>query len=213
MTYIDLKDEICNTWLRLTPEQMAQMRIALLEVSSSVGEFPRMREISRCADVSSALVLLERWRLLTPQKVDILQWLAEQVGPHTEMVRARIEQYKKLFLPPLNAHEDETYCFRFNPNTDPDPLPHHPVYDKMCEYLSENLRGRWADLGRSLGLTNLVSELFREQSIRQKDKIYQILEEYRRKELSDPITGVLRALERCSLNRQRNHIIKEIVTK
>lgn len=68
MRYTDLKDEICSTWLQLNDEQMAQVRIALLDISSLVGEYPRMREISRCADVSSALLLLEKWKLLTPIK-------------------------------------------------------------------------------------------------------------------------------------------------
>lgn len=68
MTYIDLKDEICNTWVEPSAEQMAQIRMALLEVSRSVGQYPRMREISKCSDLASALTLLEKWKLLTPQK-------------------------------------------------------------------------------------------------------------------------------------------------
>lgn len=47
-------------------------------------------------------------------------------------------------------------------------------FPAVCEYLSENLRGRWSDLGRALGCGNLVTELFREPSIRKKDKIYQV---------------------------------------
>ncbi|XP_069940560.1 uncharacterized protein [Cherax quadricarinatus] len=211
MAYNDLKDEICNTWLQLTAEQMAQVRLALLGVSSSVGEFPRMREISRCSDLSSALVLLEKWKLLTPQKVDILLWLTEQVGPHTHMVRARIEQYKKVSLLPC-THEDERQSVMQNISVHPDPPLYNPVFDEVCEYLSENLRGRWADLGRSLGLASFVSELFREPATRQKDKIYQILEEYRRQVEGDPVTGLLQALESCGLNRQRSHILEEILT-
>lgn len=68
MTYTDLKNEICNTWVQLSAEQMAQVRMALLDVSSSVGHYPRMREISKCSDLASALILLEKWKLLTPQK-------------------------------------------------------------------------------------------------------------------------------------------------
>ncbi|XP_045598821.1 uncharacterized protein [Procambarus clarkii] len=210
MAYSDLKDEICSTWLQLSAEQMAQVRLALLGVSSSVGEFPRMREISRCADLSSALILLEKWMLLTPQKVDILLWLTEQVGPHTQMVRARIEQYKKVSLLP-NTHEKEMPSVKQDDNAHSDPLLHHPVFDEVCVYLSENLRGRWADLGRSLGLANFVSELFREPTVRQKDKVYQILEEYKRQAEGDPVTGLLEALKNCGLNRQRNHIINEIL--
>lgn len=69
MEFTNLKQEICATWLQLNSEQMAQIRITLLELSSSVShEIPRMREITRCSDFASSLRLLEKWKLLTPLK-------------------------------------------------------------------------------------------------------------------------------------------------
>ncbi|XP_071524993.1 uncharacterized protein [Panulirus ornatus] len=213
MRYTDLKDEICNTWLQLNDEQMAQVRIALLEISSVVGEYPRMREISRCADLSSALLLLEKWTLLTPMKVDVLLRLTKHIGTHTEMVKARIEQYKKISLKLNNFCKGGANHGMQNLSAHPDPLLHNPIFDEVCEYLSENLRGRWADLGRTLGLANLVSELFHEPAMRQKDKTYQILGEYKRQIHADPMPGLLQALKNCGLNRQRNHIKNEIMTQ
>ncbi|XP_050706581.1 uncharacterized protein LOC127004688 [Eriocheir sinensis] len=206
MTYTDLKNEICTTWVQLSAEQMAQVRMALLEVSRSVGQYPRMREISKCYDLSSALILLEKWKLLTPQKVDILLWLTKDVGPHSEMIRGLIEQYKKISISSVNTHRSQER------HDDQNRLPHEPIYAKICEYLSENLRGRWSDLGRSLNLGNLVSELFRESGIRNKDKIHQVLEEHRLQAQGDPIPGLLQALQDCELNLQRRHIIKEIIS-
>lgn len=205
MTYTDLKNEICTTWVQLSAEQMAQVRMALLEVSSSVGQYPRMREISKCSSLASALILLEKWKLLTPQKVDILLRLTEHIGPHTEMIRGLIEQYKNTF-PSVSICDSEERHVQQNP------VPHDPVYSRICEYLGENLRGRWSDLGRSLGLGNLVSELFREPSTRKKDKVYQVLEEYRQQVRGDPIPGLLQALQDCELNLQRRYILREILS-
>lgn len=85
-------------------------------------------------------------------------------------------------------------------------------FSSVCEYLSENLRGRWSDLGRSLGLGNLVSELYRDPAVRRKDKVYQVLEEYKLRVQGDPIPGLLKALQDCELNLQRKHIQKEIIS-
>ncbi|KAK8387648.1 hypothetical protein O3P69_018276 [Scylla paramamosain] len=206
MTYTDLKNEICNTWVQLSAEQMAQVRMALLDISSSVGQYPRMREISKCSSLASALILLEKWKLLTPQKVDIILQLTEHVGPHTGMIRGLIEHYKKKTFPTADTYDSEETHVQQNP------VPHDPVYNRICEYLSENLRGRWSDLGRSLGLGNLVTELFRDPAIRKKDKVYQVLEEYRVRVQGDPIPGLLQALQGCELNLQRKHILREILS-
>ncbi|KAG0713454.1 hypothetical protein GWK47_016204 [Chionoecetes opilio] len=206
MTYTDLKNEICNTWVAVGGEQMAHVHMALLDISSSVGQYPRMREISRCSTLAAALLLLEKWKILTPQKVDILLQLTENVGPHTEIIRGLIEQYKRKTFSSANSCDSEERHLQ------PNPLPHDPVYSRICEYLSEKLRGRWPDLGRSLGLGNLVSELFHEPSTRKKDKIYQMLEEYRVRARGDPLPGLLQALQDCELNLQRRHILNEILS-
>ncbi|MPC40583.1 hypothetical protein E2C01_034145 [Portunus trituberculatus] len=83
------------------------------------------------------------------------------------MIRGLIEHYKKKTFPTSDTYDNEERHMQQNP------VPHDPVYNRICEYLSENLRGRWSDLGRSLGLGNLVSELFRDPTVRKKDKVYQ----------------------------------------
>lgn len=203
MAYADLKNEICCTWLRLNSEQMDQVRLYLLELSSS-SKISRMRDIYGCNDLTSALRLLEKWKLLTPYKVDVLVWLTENLGMHVEMIRERVQAYKKLNLasPPVNP-----------PNVE-EPRPssqNNLIHQKICEYLSENLRRRWEDLGRFLGLSDLVSEL-QPSSVRQKEKIYQMLEEHFKTREGTSISVLLKALEDCSLIRQRDYILKNIIS-
>ncbi|ROT83617.1 hypothetical protein C7M84_023216 [Penaeus vannamei] len=185
MEFTNLKQEICATWLQLNSEQMAQIRITLLELSSSVShEIPRMREITRCSDFASSLRLLEKWKLLTPLKVDVILLLTDQVGSHTEMVREKVHQYKKLSMPshpPVPQGLDQRRSIASSNHVANSRL------DQVYEYISENHNGRWADIGRSLGLSSLVSELQREPGLRQKDKVYQLLEEYNRNIDVDPV--------------------------
>lgn len=210
MEFTNLKQEICATWLQLNSEQMAQIRITLLELSSSVShEIPRMREITRCSDFASSLRLLEKWKLLTPLKVDVILLLTDQVGSHTEMVREKVHQYKKLSMPshpPVPQGLDQRRSIASSNHVANSRL------DQVYEYISENHNGRWADIGRSLGLSSLVSELQREPGLRQKDKVYQLLEEYNRNIDVDPVPGILRALESCGLKRQRNSIVRDILS-
>ncbi|XP_037794680.1 uncharacterized protein LOC119590028 [Penaeus monodon] len=210
MEFSNLKQEICATWLQLNSEQMTQIRITLLELSSSIShEIPRMREITRCSDFASSLRLLEKWKLLTPLKVDVILLLTEQVGAHTEMVREKIHQYKKLAMPSIPpVHHGLEQRGSFTPSNH----VANSRLDQVYEYISENHGGRWADIGRSLGLSSLVSELQREPGLRQKDKVYQLLEEYNRNMDGDPIAGILRALESCGLKRQRNSIVRDILS-
>lgn len=57
-----------------------------------------------------------------PDRVDILLWLAEQVGPHTEMIRSLVERYKKLLLCASSTEEREIYHRK--------PLPQNPQYSE-----------------------------------------------------------------------------------
>ncbi|KAK4319297.1 hypothetical protein Pmani_009757 [Petrolisthes manimaculis] len=203
MPYAELKAEICHTWMQLNEEQMARVRFTLLEAAREVGEYPHMREIYKCSDLTSALILLEKWMLLTSEKVDILLWLGEQVGFHTEMVRSLVERYKKHFLC-TSTEEKERQLGK---------VPQNPQYSEITEYLGENLRGGWPDLGRRLGLNNLVAELLIDSSLRQKDKVYQILEKHQEQAAGDPVPAVLQALQKCGMNRQHSYIVKEILSR
>ncbi|XP_042878595.1 uncharacterized protein LOC122257398 [Penaeus japonicus] len=210
MEYTNLKQEICATWLQLNSEQMAHIRITLLELSSAIShEIPRMREITRCSDFASSLRLLEKWKLLTPVKVDVILLLTEQVGCHKEMVREKVIQYKKLSIP---SQPPVPQGLRQRPSNAQPNLVANARQSQIIEYLSENHNGRWADIGRSLGLSSLVSELQREPGLRQKDKVYQLMEEYGRSIEGDTIPGILLALESCGLKRQRNAILRDFLS-
>ncbi|XP_068233007.1 uncharacterized protein [Palaemon carinicauda] len=201
MAYTDLKNEICCTWLRLNSDQMDQVRLHLLELSSS-SKISRMRDIYGCSDLASALRLLEKWKLLTPYKVDVLVQLTEYLGMHVEMIKERVQTYTKsnLLSQPVSPITEEIR----------QPLQNNAIHQEICKYLSEILRGRWGDLGRCLGLSEFVSEL-QSSSIRQKDKIYQLLEEHFKKSGSTSISLLLKALEDCALIRQRDYILKNII--
>ncbi|KAK7076900.1 hypothetical protein SK128_025628 [Halocaridina rubra] len=203
MKYAALKDEICNVWLPVSPQEMDQIRIALLELSTSSFELPRMRDIYRCTDLASALFLLEKWKILTPNKVDVLLRLSEVVGQHAEMVRNCIQQYKQQNLSCNDGIKMPARAYQRPNNV-------NQLYLNICEYLSEDLRGRWIDLARTLSLSDLASDLQR-SPLRQKDRIYQVLEEHYNRSGNSAISHLLQALERCSLIRQRDHILRHFV--
>lgn len=56
--------------------------------------------------------------------MDILLWLTKDVGPHSEMIRGLIEQYKKISTSSVNTHGSQER------HDDQNRLPHEPIYAK-----------------------------------------------------------------------------------
>lgn len=144
-----------------------------------------LRAIHSCELPEHLLILLEKWALLSPSKVDILNYFCNNFQGYSPNVVEAFDRYKLSLagnrscpcrsLPSVSQQQPQQYFgSSYEESCRPEQqLPAH--YILIADYLSEELGKRWVDLGRQLpGMRSVVSDLLANNTLPTKTKIISV---------------------------------------
>ncbi|KAB7495079.1 hypothetical protein Anas_04120 [Armadillidium nasatum] len=214
MDYESFKRELCNRWLIEQIDPLYNLHSALQQIALKIFKIIPQRKIHLCHDIESALRLLEKWKLLSEERLEIIIEFTNLLEGPTEKIRNELRKFKPRYETTSYCHCYEnhfnSHCGNYENSFEESNHIDVSKYEPIYSYLSENMgtNQSWIDLGRMLPrMRNKTEELRSDSGLRQKDKILKMLEEF---EYSlggeNPITVILQCLERRQLRRQCDFI-------